>query len=92
MIAIPRTRPAKPRPCGDNEIRCVVCYQPVKTEDHPLWLWVHDGGAAAVTADEGKRLNADGGEGADLGLQPIGRACLKKHPELKPYLMPKGGQ
>jgi hypothetical protein len=49
-------------------------------------LWCHNGGSDAVTEEEGTKLNAEGREGADLGNQPIGTDCLKKHPELKPYV------
>jgi hypothetical protein len=36
--------------------------------------------------------NAAGGEAADLGAQPIGSDCLRRHPELKPYARRDGGE
>jgi hypothetical protein len=87
MIAIPYLEAKRPRPCGDDEAPCVVCGQPVKLAGHPYFIWEHQGGGTAVTLEEGKQLNASGHEGGDLGGQPIGRTCLKNHPELKPYLI-----
>lgn len=63
-----------------------MCSKPVKLKGHRLWLWVHMGGNHAVTRAEGERLNREGHDGSDLGRQPIGRDCLKNHPELKPYV------
>lgn len=51
------------------------------------YLWVHCGGYVAVTKAEGVRLNADPKTaGGDPGGYPIGADCLKKHPELRPYV------
>jgi hypothetical protein len=89
-IAIPRNPSQKTRPCGDDEAECVICGRPVKLQGHRFFLWEHCGGGTAVTLEEGERLNATGHGGGDLGGQPIGRDCLRKHPELKPFLMPEG--
>lgn len=70
-------------PAGDA-YRCIICGKPCK---NPKYLvWEHLGGGTVVTMEEGKRLNAAGKEGADLGGQPIGSDCLRKHPELRPYV------
>lgn len=70
-------------PCKGNTYPCVVCGKPCPNPK--FMLWVHCGGDTAVTIEEGERLNAAGEEGSDLGSQPIGVDCLRKHPELKPY-------
>lgn len=65
---------------------CAVCGKGVREEGHKLWVWVHGGGSIVVTAEEGERLNAEGHEGGDLSLHPVGRDCLKRFPALKDYL------
>ncbi len=87
-IEIPQTVLPTVRECLDGEMPCAVCRSPVNVDGHQLWLWVHLGGNHAVTAAEGERLNAAGHSGADLGRQPIGPNCLKKYPQLKPFVMP----
>lgn len=86
-VDIKRNPAPAARDCNDDECACVVCDKPIKTAGHKFFLWVHNGGSQAVTKAEGERLNASGRQGADLGLQPIGRDCLRKNPELKPFLM-----
>lgn len=85
-ISIPTSKSAiAPRNCRDGEAPCVVCGRPIKLATHRYFLWVHNGGADAVTYEEGERLNATGHGGADLGGHPVGADCLRRFPELKPY-------
>lgn len=60
---------------------CVVCGREVKTARY--FVHEHNGGGLAVTEEEAEQMDeyAD-----DMGLQPIGPDCLRKHPELKPYV------
>lgn len=71
-------------PCKGDAYPCVICGKPCPTPK--FMLWCHMGGSHAVTQEEGEKLNAEGHGGADLGAQPIGVDCLRKHPELKPYV------
>ena len=64
---------------------CILCGSPCPNPKY--YVWEHCGGGVVVTPEEGGRLNANGESGADLGMQPIGDDCLRKHPELKPYLI-----
>jgi hypothetical protein len=64
--------------CGDA-MPCVVCGKPCPTS--PFSVHVHGGGSDLVTEEEAKNLDDAG----DLGWYPIGRNCLKQHPELKEY-------
>lgn len=64
--------------------RCMICGKPCL--DAKYFAWEHCGGGTLVTREEGERLNKSGKAGGDLGYQPIGPECLKKHPELKAYL------
>lgn len=68
-------------PAKHGEHPCCVCGKPVK---RPFKLAVHEhnGGGYIVTEEEAAALARN----ADLGLQPIGSDCLRKHPELKPYV------
>ena len=84
MITIPRHPDYSKnfnRPCRDADVyRCVICG---RTCPEPKYmLHEHEGGGTAVTEQESARLD----EAGDMGMQPIGADCLKKHPELKPYV------
>jgi len=87
MIKLPRTTLPRVRAPNDHEAPCAVCDKPIDVDKHKLFVWVHDGGASVVTDDEGKELNASGRKGADMGLQPVGRECVRKNPEIKPYVV-----
>lgn len=69
---------------------CIVCNRVVKKPRY--MFWVHRGGNRVVTVEEGRKLNADGEEASDLGLRPAGANCLKKFPELLPYIIPPGAE
>lgn len=69
------------------EYPCVICGRPVNTKGHHFMVWVHLGGSHVVTRAEGEWLNANGRAGADLGAQPIGKDCLRRHPEFKAYII-----
>lgn len=60
---------------------CVVCGKAV-TRPNPkqvrMWL-----GTALVTDAEAEALNDPA---SDMGYYPIGNDCLRKHPELRPYM------
>lgn len=58
---------------------CVVCGKTVKIEGASIHTWE---GFYAVTEDEVPHLNPAG----ESGFYPIGRDCLRKHPELKMYV------
>ena len=85
MIDIPRhpdysknfNRPYREDP---DVCRCCICGRPCPEPRY--MLNEHCGGGVAVTEQEAASLN----EAADLGMQAIGADCLKKHPELKPYV------
>lgn len=65
--------------CNDGT-HCIICNKPVNTDKHPFWVRIVDNGYIG-TADEGEAEPA-----ADLGYYPIGRDCLKHHPELEQYV------
>jgi hypothetical protein len=67
-----------------SEQPCIICGRAVRNKKYTVWE--HCGGWTVVTRAEGERLNASGREGEDLGNYPIGADCLRKHPELKPYV------
>lgn len=73
-------------PCKGDAQSCVVCGRPCLNSKY--MVWVHNGGIDAVTAKEGEALNEEGSDG-DLGMHPVGSDCLKRHPELKPYVFKK---
>lgn len=64
---------------GEHE-PCCVCGKAVKAPRH--YLHMHCGGSHAVTEAEAATLP----DNADLGMQPVGADCLRKHPELRPYV------
>lgn len=61
---------------------CVVCGRGIKAEN-PRMVHVHNGGVSLVADGEMTDLSPF----ADCGMFPIGPCCLRKHPELKPYVL-----
>lgn len=65
--------------CGEH---CFVCGSSCRNPT--LWIHVIHGGGYVLLAEEATPgwipLNGD------LGLQPVGASCLKRFPELKPYI------
>jgi hypothetical protein len=71
---------------GVGQTPCIICgrgvREPWKYTVHMYW------GTTLVTAEEIATLSNDElPENADLGMWPIGADCLKKHPEIIPYLL-----
>ena len=60
---------------------CIFCgkgvKEPWKNTVHIFW------GFTLVTKEEAENLNSNG----DLGAWPVGTDCLKKHPEIVPYII-----
>lgn len=59
---------------------CLICGRPTNYKRAAV-VHVHGGGAVIVTEEEAASMNP----AADLGAQPIGPDCLRRHPELRPY-------
>ena len=69
---------------GDG-LPCVVCGKGVNMKT-VRYLHLHLGGSHAVTVREADDLSEEGRDNEDMGAYPIGACCLRKHPELKPYV------
>lgn len=63
---------------------CIVCGRAAGRS--PAYVRIHNGGDDVVTAAEAEELNANGRGMADCGSYPVGRDCLRQHPELLPYV------
>ena len=61
---------------------CYICAKPIREDRIKYMLHIHCGGGVAVTEAEAATLD----EAGDLGCHPIGADCLRRHPELKPYV------
>jgi len=85
MIPIPfspdYSRNASRAPTGT--MPCAVCGRPIKDGAWAYAVRIVNGGNAIGTDAEG-----DAEPAADLGLYPLGRDCLRAHPELRPYAKP----
>lgn len=55
---------------------CAVCGKPVVVAVTTRWARVVDGGARFAPRDEVVE------EAGDMGCWPVGRGCLRKHPDL----------
>jgi len=71
-------------PKGD-QYPCLVCGRGATR--NAVYVRLHGGGNNIVTEAEANQRNAEGGEPGDMGAYPVGRDCLRKHPELLPYVM-----
>jgi len=70
--------------CG-SEYPCVVCGRGIPKPVHYVHLYY---GSMAVTEEEAAEFaRKDGDGGGDLGHYPVGSDCLKRHPEIRPYLV-----
>jgi len=71
-----------------HETPCIVCGKGCTTSGNAVWVWMHEGGSYLVDGEEGERLNAEGHSNADLGAQPVGPDCYKKHKaKLQPFVV-----
>lgn len=61
---------------------CICCGKPVKNVKHFLRVFW---GSHAVTYQEANEIIQNQGSGGDMCYYPVGRSCLKKHPELLSY-------
>jgi len=68
---------------GLPDVHCAVCGKAIKNPKQFLHLFWGD---TVVTEEEAARIIATEGSGGDLLFFPVGNDCLKKHPELKPFL------
>lgn len=59
---------------------CACCGLPVPKPKFYVHM-IHGGGVALHPDDEDIYIE----DGGDMGLQPVGTDCLKRHPELKPF-------
>lgn len=67
---------------GSNDgSHCIICSKPVNVEKHKLWVRIVEGGNYIGTDAEAKANPA-----GDVGCYPIGKDCLKHHPQLLPYV------
>lgn len=65
---------------------CVICGREVKSGPRTRLVRLHYGGQMVVLPDEFEQAERDC-PGGDLGAYPIGPDCLKKHPDMKPYVV-----
>lgn len=82
MLKIPRSYnyAANARRLRGDDEACCVCGKPIKPGNNN---WVRTWfGSYVVTAAEAETLPPRG----DTGAYPIGKGCLRRHPELRPYL------
>ena len=70
------------RSCRNNEMPCIICGKPTRTDNRPWMIHVCNGGAWAHMDDDD---HGDLGLSGCLGNYPIGNTCLKNHPELRPF-------
>jgi len=78
-------------PKGDKESPCMICGRAAKMDTAYMMRVFccvpgHPEHEVAVTDAEAEELHRLGQGNGDLGGQLIGANCLKKHPELKPYV------
>lgn len=64
---------------------CVICGREVKPGPKTAYVHLHYGGGVAILPEEEEQANREC-PGGNLGAYPVGADCLRKHPELKPYV------
>ena len=86
VIEIPTSPFKHIRAYGSDESPCAVCGRPTNREGggaQSIRTWY---GSQAVTEAEASKL-AKTAPGGDTGCYPVGADCLRKHPELLPYVV-----
>ena len=74
--------------CSDAGEPCVVCGKEVRSDSKTAhYIRLGRGGTHAVTNEE-----ADANLASDLGVQPIGPDCWRRHPQLHPFENGAGGK
>lgn len=87
MIEIPYTDDYKKnieRHNFGDSLPCIVCGRPIKAE-RPAMLRIF-WGSHIVTDAEAEQIIAEEGGGGDLCYYPIGPDCLRKNPQVAPYV------
>lgn len=72
-------------PRAGADYPCLVCGRGCASSAPHVHL--HGGGTLIVTSEEAAQLDAEGWGGEDMGAYPVGRDCLRRHPELRPYVI-----
>ena len=67
-------------PAPHDHHPCCLCGKPVP-EPFKYVVHEHDGGGVLVTEEEAENLPGN----ADMGMQPVGSDCWRKHPEIHKY-------
>ena len=83
MIHIPKSKSldANEARYGQNDgSACIICSKPITTPS--LWVRIF-AGCYICTAEE-----AEANPSADTGYYPLGKDCLRQHPEIKEYVLP----
>jgi len=81
MISIPvsKAKASNERKYGDNVgDACVVCSRPIAEPKYMVRIYA----GCDICTDAEAEANPD----ADTGFYPIGTECIRKHPQIKPYV------
>jgi hypothetical protein len=84
MIEVPQTEDYR-RNAGKlpgEAYPCVVCGKAVKRPEKNFSVHLGGGGSCLLLANEVNPAASD-----YLGVYPLGRDCLRQHPELRPYVI-----
>jgi hypothetical protein len=76
--------------CKSGETPCAICGKGIKQGAKVKWIHIHDGGQYVVTEAEAAVFDAEDkvqNVSSELGWWPVGNECMRKHPELKPYVV-----
>lgn len=86
MIEVPHHpdyRRNRERSGNGDYLPCVVCGKGCANPRYMVRLFW---GTTVVTDDEAERIIEREGPGGDLSYYPIGADCLRRHPEIRPYI------
>lgn len=81
MIKVPYA-PNRDKPCPLDADPCIICGRGIRKDRIRHWVHIHGGGDYIITEDEATNLD----DPADLLFHPVGPDCLRRHPEIKPYV------
>lgn len=70
---------------AEGNLPCVVCGKGIPTATAKHWVRVF-WGTVVVMPDEARAIIDHESDAGDLGFNAVGSDCLRKHPELRPYV------
>lgn len=89
LIDLPRSERRYEGDTGDYPT-CIICGRPIRAKT-PKYLHIVGGGLQVLSPVDDAEYRDAGDNPGDMYYHPVGAGCLKRHPQLKPYVHLRAG-